>query len=99
MPQFLSTTDADFETRFQSLLNAKREDSPDVDHVVAEIIADVRARGDAHASGVLERSGQRLLARDVLARLAHGAGLLRVDVVGRPHVDQVHRGRGGHARW
>ncbi|PJI91189.1 histidinol dehydrogenase [Yoonia maricola] len=47
MPQFLSTIDADFEARFTTLLGAKREDSPDVDHVVAEIIADVRARGDA----------------------------------------------------
>ena len=46
MPQFLSTNDADFETRFTGLLNAKREDSPDVDAVVADIIADVRARGD-----------------------------------------------------
>ena len=47
MPQFLTTTDADFEQRFQALLAAKREDSPDVDAVVADIIADVRARGDA----------------------------------------------------
>jgi histidinol dehydrogenase len=47
MQQFLSTTDPDFEQRFQALLAAKREDSPDVDHVVADIIADVRARGDA----------------------------------------------------
>ncbi len=47
MPQFLSTTDADFESRFAALLSAKREDSPDVDDVVAGIIADVRARGDA----------------------------------------------------
>lgn len=47
MPQFLSTTDSDFEEKFQALLGAKREDSPDVDHVVAEIISDVRARGDA----------------------------------------------------
>ena len=46
MPQFLSTTETDFESRFQALLSAKREDSPDVDAVVAEIIADVRARGD-----------------------------------------------------
>jgi histidinol dehydrogenase len=46
MPQFLSTTDPDFEARFSALLGAKREDSPDVDHIVAEIIADVRARGD-----------------------------------------------------
>ncbi|WP_439143848.1 histidinol dehydrogenase [Planktotalea sp.] len=47
MPQFISTTDADFESRFNGLLNAKREDSPDVDAIVADIIADVRARGDA----------------------------------------------------
>ncbi|MBE0414749.1 histidinol dehydrogenase [Yoonia sp.] len=47
MPQFLSTSDADFDTRFATLLGAKREDSPDVDDVVAGIIADVRARGDA----------------------------------------------------
>jgi histidinol dehydrogenase len=47
MPQFLSTSDTDFETRFTALLGAKREDSPDVDHTVAKIIADVRARGDA----------------------------------------------------
>lgn len=47
MPQFLSTTDPDFEARFTALLGAKREDSPDVDHIVAEIIADVRTRGDA----------------------------------------------------
>ncbi len=47
MPQFISTSDDDFEARFRELLSAKREDSPDVDDVVAEIIADVRARGDA----------------------------------------------------
>lgn len=47
MPQFLNASDADFETRFAALLGAKREDSPDVDAVVADIIADVRHRGDA----------------------------------------------------
>ena len=47
MPQFLSTSDPDFEVRFNVLLGAKREDSPEVDHIVADIIADVRARGDA----------------------------------------------------
>lgn len=47
MPQFLNTQDADFEAQFTTLLGAKREDSPDVDAVVAEIIADVQARGDA----------------------------------------------------
>jgi histidinol dehydrogenase len=47
MPVFLDTSDADFEAAFAALLSAKREDSPDVDAVVADIIADVRARGDA----------------------------------------------------
>ena len=47
MPQFLTTSAADFEARFTALLSAKREDSPDVDDTVAGIIADVRARGDA----------------------------------------------------
>ncbi|MEL7011984.1 MAG: histidinol dehydrogenase [Pseudomonadota bacterium] len=46
MPQFLNATEAGFEPSFQALLSAKREDSPDVDAAVAEIIADVRARGD-----------------------------------------------------
>ena len=47
MPQFLSTRDAGFEARFAALLGMKREDSPDVDAAVSQIIADVRARGDA----------------------------------------------------
>ncbi len=47
MPHFLKTLDADFEARFTALLGMKREDSPDVDAIVAGIIADVRARGDA----------------------------------------------------
>ncbi len=47
MPVFLNSADAGFEADFAKLLNAKREDSPDVDAVVADIIADVRARGDA----------------------------------------------------
>ena len=47
MPQFLSTIDPGFEAAFQAVLGAKREDSPDVDAIVADIIADVRERGDA----------------------------------------------------
>lgn len=46
MPVFLSYEQPDFEARFGALLSAKREDSPDVDAVVAGIIEDVRARGD-----------------------------------------------------
>lgn len=46
MPIFLSTTDAGFEQDFISFLGMKREGAPEVDDVVAAIIADVRARGD-----------------------------------------------------
>ena len=46
MPQFLSTTDPDFETNFRALLGMKREADEDVDKAVAAIITDVRARGD-----------------------------------------------------
>ena len=47
MAQFLSTQDDTFEAQFAALLGAKREEAVDVDDAVAEIIADVRARGDA----------------------------------------------------
>ncbi len=47
MPIFLNTNDAGFEAAFATFLTTKREDSPDVDAIVADIIADVRARGDA----------------------------------------------------
>ncbi|RJE81395.1 histidinol dehydrogenase [Paracoccus sp. JM45] len=47
MPVTLNTKDADFEQGFQRMLNAKREDSVDVNTTVTNIIADVRERGDA----------------------------------------------------
>lgn len=46
MPVRLTSEDPSFEEAFVAVLSAKREDSPDVDDVVADIIADVRARGD-----------------------------------------------------
>ncbi|WP_170477226.1 histidinol dehydrogenase [Ruegeria arenilitoris] len=46
MPAFLDTGSPEFEASFQALMTAKREDSPDVDAVVAQIIEDVRNRGD-----------------------------------------------------
>jgi len=42
----LDIRDADFDARFADLLDMKREVSEDVDRAVAEIIAQVRARGD-----------------------------------------------------
>ena len=67
MPQYLSITDADFETRFTALLNAKREDSPDVDDVVARIIADVRARGDHAVLDLTARFDRLELTPDTMA--------------------------------
>ena len=61
MPQFLNTAAPDFEACFSELLNAKREDSPDVDAVVAEIIADVRSRGDAALIELTERFDRQTL--------------------------------------
>ncbi len=46
MVQRLNTRDGDFEAVFTTLLGAKRESDADVNAVVAEVIADVRARGD-----------------------------------------------------
>ncbi|MGB1208970.1 MAG: histidinol dehydrogenase, partial [Paracoccaceae bacterium] len=78
MPVYLSTQDADFEAQFAKLLSAKREDSPDVDAVVAEIIADVRARGDAAVLDLtarfdrlrLDAAGLRLTPAEIQAEIA-----------------------------
>jgi len=67
MPQFLSTLDPDFERSFAALLGAKREDSPDVDVVVAGIIADVRDRGDAALIALTEKFDRISLTPETLA--------------------------------
>ena len=67
MPQFLSTTDADFEARFGALLGMKREDAPDVDAAVAAIIADVRERGDAALIDLTARFDRLGLTPETLA--------------------------------
>ena len=46
----LDANQADFETAFETLLNAKREVSVDVDDTARAIIADIRARGDTALS-------------------------------------------------
>ena len=66
MPQFLDTRDHDFEAQFQALLAAKREDSPDVDAVVADIISDVRLRGDEAVLDLTERFDRVRLTTDTL---------------------------------
>ncbi len=67
MPVFLSSTDPDFEARFQALLSAKREDSPDIDEAVAGIIADVRTRGDAAVIELTEKFDRLSLAPETIA--------------------------------
>ncbi len=67
MPHLLNTSDADFETRFAALLEMKREDAPDVDAAVAEIIADVRARGDKAVIDLTKRFDRLALRPETLA--------------------------------
>ena len=67
MPQILNTRDDDFEDRFQALLTMKREDAPDVDEVVAGIIADVRKRGDAAVIELTSKFDRLTLTPDTLA--------------------------------
>ena len=67
MVQFLATSDPDFDTRFQAVLSAKREDSPDVDAVVSDIIADVRERGDAAVIELTARFDRLTLTPETLA--------------------------------
>jgi len=67
MPQILNINQADFETQFQALMSAKREDSPDVDATVTKIIADVRERGDAAVIELTSKFDRLDLAPDTLA--------------------------------
>jgi histidinol dehydrogenase len=67
MPVFLDTTSPEFELAFQALLSAKREDSPDVDVIVAEIIEDVRNRGDAAVIELTAKFDRLELTPDTLA--------------------------------
>ncbi len=67
MTLFLDATAAGFDTAFTALLGMKREDSPDVDAVVAGIIADVRDRGDAAVIELTARFDQLDLTPETLA--------------------------------
>jgi histidinol dehydrogenase len=62
MPHRLDTRKADFEERFAALLAGKREIQEDVDRVVAAILAEVRARGDAALIDYTERFDRLRLA-------------------------------------
>ena len=67
MPQFLATTDPDFEPRFATLLAQKREADADVDADVAAIVAEVAARGDAALIELTDRFDRLRLTPATLA--------------------------------
>ncbi len=67
MPSFLDYGQNDFELQFSKLLTAKREDSPDVDDTVAEIIHDVRTHGDSAVIQLTERFDRVSLTPDTMA--------------------------------
>ncbi len=79
MPVTLNTSDADFELRFGDMLSAKREDSSDVNDVVAGIIRDVRDGGDAALCDLTRRFDRldltpdrlRLSPDEIAAQIAH----------------------------
>ncbi|MHA3980499.1 histidinol dehydrogenase [Halovulum sp. GXIMD14794] len=67
MPQLLNAADPDFESRFAAFLDAKREDAPRVDAAVAQILADVAARGDAAVIELTEKFDRLALTPETLA--------------------------------
>jgi len=77
MPIHLSTADSDFEQRFRAMLSMKREDSADVNDVVAAIIADVRERGDEALVDLTGRFDRMELTPE---RLAFGKAEIEAEV-------------------
>lgn len=55
MAQILNSTSDDFGEKFTALLNAKREQSTDVRDAVADIISDVKTRGDTALCELTEK--------------------------------------------
>lgn len=66
MPLRLDSRQADFDAAFAALLAAKREMQEDVERVVAAIIADTRARGDAALVDYTRRFDRLELTPDTL---------------------------------
>jgi histidinol dehydrogenase len=62
----LSTAQPDFETHFTALLSQARETTETVDRAVADIIADVRARGDVAVIDYTARFDRQTLTADRL---------------------------------
>lgn len=67
MPVFLNSKQPDFEARFVDLLGMKRESDADVDAIVADIIADVAARGDEAVIELTHKFDRLALTPETLA--------------------------------
>lgn len=67
MPLFLDTTSPTFSVDFENLLHLKRESDVQVDAVVADILADVQARGDAAVIELTAKFDKLDLTPDTLA--------------------------------
>lgn len=67
MPIFLNSEDPGFDAAFAAFLETKREDAPDVDAAVAEIIAQVRTGGDAALIALTEKFDRLTLTPETLA--------------------------------
>jgi len=78
MPVSLNAADADFARQFDALLAARGEDATDVSQTVSQIIADVRARGDAAVAELtlrfdevdLDAAGMRVSESEIAAAVA-----------------------------
>ncbi len=90
----------DFSARFDALLSTKREVSEDVDHAVAAILADVKARGDAALIDLsrrfdrvdLEAVGIRVAPDEIAAaRAACDAEALDALTLARDRIEAHHR--------
>lgn len=67
MTLFLNSSDSNFDAAFEQLLHMKRESDADVDAVVADILADVQARGDASVIELTAKFDKLELTAETLA--------------------------------
>ena len=91
MPALLNTADPDFEAGFAAMLVAKREDADDVGAAVADIIAEVRARGDAALVALTARFDRTDLTAETLrfSETEIDAACARVDPAERAALDPL----------
>ncbi len=102
MPLRLSISDADFEDRFDILVNARRETDEDVSSDVKAIISDVRNRGDDAIQELtrkfdhhdLEETGWKIPKADCVAALEEMEASLRVSLeLAALRINDYHQGQ------